>query len=87
MALEYGGLPFLQMLLTYKATAKVPIYLHFDHFSHRKDLERVFSMLSELYKLNGDNKKFRFDSMMVDGSHLSIDENLSLTAEMVINFA
>jgi fructose/tagatose bisphosphate aldolase len=58
----------------------VPIYIHFDHFSNRKDIDSVFNMIGSTPLPMGEHG---VDSIMVDGSHLSFEENMKFTQEMV----
>jgi fructose/tagatose bisphosphate aldolase len=78
---HYGKEPFLAFLFSLKSFSSIPIYLHFDHFSKRSDIEKVFVMLSTNKSVSNNN--YGIDSMMIDGSHLSFEENLQFTKEMV----
>jgi fructose/tagatose bisphosphate aldolase len=74
---HYGKEPFLSFLSSLKSFSSIPLYLHFDHFSKRSDIEKVFSILSS------NKSNYGIDSIMIDGSHLSFEENLQFTKEMV----
>ncbi len=69
-AIQYAGLPFiLSMVRTASEEASTPLSLHLDH---GKDLEIIRSCVE-----NG------FTSVMIDGSHLEFEENISITKKVV----
>eukprot|EP01040_Poterioochromonas_malhamensis_P014407 gene14407-15944_t len=75
VSFQYGGIPFLSYLSALKASAKVPIYLHFDHFQNEKEIEQVLEAVVK----HSLSKSLSFDSIMIDGSSLAFDENLIFT--------
>lgn len=64
-ALKQGGLPLVSGCIAAAEQASVPITVHFDHGTSRQDLVEALEL--------------GFDSVMVDGSHLSFDENVAYT--------
>lgn len=69
-AIKYGGLRFLARLVkTAAENAPVPMSLHLDH---GEDIETVSKCLEA-----------GFTSVMIDGSHLSFEENIALTRRVV----
>ncbi len=69
-AIKYGGLNYLARLVkTAAETMPVPISLHLDH---GEDVETVKKCLEA-----------GFTSVMIDGSHLPIEENIALTRRIV----
>ncbi|MEM3153904.1 MAG: class II fructose-bisphosphate aldolase, partial [Candidatus Bathyarchaeia archaeon] len=69
-AIKYGGLNYLARLVkTAAETVPVPMSLHLDH---GEDVETVKKCLEA-----------GFTSVMIDGSHLPIEENIALTKRVV----
>lgn len=69
-AIKYGGLNYLARLVkTAAETLPVPMSLHLDH---GEDVETVKKCLDA-----------GFTSVMIDGSHLPIEENIALTKRVV----
>ncbi|WRS26755.1 class II fructose-1,6-bisphosphate aldolase [Oscillospiraceae bacterium MB08-C2-2] len=69
-AIKYAGLKFLSQMVRFAAReASVPIALHLDHGS---DLDIVVKCIA-----NG------WTSVMIDGSHYSLEENIAVTKEVV----
>ncbi|KAL8139718.1 hypothetical protein V2J09_005739 [Rumex salicifolius] len=64
-ALKQGGLPLVACCMSAAQNASVPITVHFDHGSSKEELVEVLEL--------------GFDSVMVDGSHRSFEENVSYT--------
>ncbi|KAJ6793144.1 Uncharacterized protein M6B38_111235 [Iris pallida] len=64
-ALKQGGLPLVACCISAAETARVPITVHFDHGNSKSELIGALDM--------------GFDSVMVDGSHLPFNENISYT--------
>ncbi|KAF7822231.1 putative oxidoreductase ygbJ [Senna tora] len=64
-AFKQGGIPLVSGCIAAAKQASVPITVHFDHGTTRQDLVEAIEM--------------GFDSVMVDGSHLSFDENVAYT--------
>ncbi|XP_062073864.1 uncharacterized protein LOC133778058 [Humulus lupulus] len=64
-SLKHGGIPLVACCLAAAEQASVPITVHFDHGTSKKDLV--------------DALELGFDSLMVDGSHLSFKDNVSYT--------
>lgn len=69
-SIKYAGLEYLVgMVKTAAESAKVPMSLHLDH---GKDVETVLNCIDA-----------GFTSVMIDGSRLSFEENVSLTKRVV----
>lgn len=69
-AIQYAGLAYIvSMARTASDQASVPLSLHLDH---GKDLEIIRSCIE-----NG------FTSVMIDGSHLELEENIAITRKVV----
>lgn len=68
-SLSHGGEPLVACCIAAAKTAQVPIAVHLDHGSE----ENVIMKALEL----------GFHSVMVDGSHLSFEDNLALTCRVV----
>ena len=68
VALKFGGVALISMLISLRKHAKVPIFIHLDHSSLEKD---IFMAIE-----NG------FDSIMVDGSSMKFEDNLMWTKKM-----
>ncbi|GER40169.1 D-tagatose-1,6-bisphosphate aldolase subunit GatY, partial [Striga asiatica] len=64
-AWKQGGLPLVACCVSAAEHASVPITVHFDHGSSKRELLEIVEL--------------GFDSIMVDGSHLSFEENVSCT--------
>lgn len=64
-AFKQGGLPLVACCISAAEQASVPITIHFDHGASKKELVEALEM--------------GFDSVMVDGSHLSFKDNISFT--------
>ncbi|RVW52705.1 D-tagatose-1,6-bisphosphate aldolase subunit GatY [Vitis vinifera] len=64
-ALKQGGIPLVACCIAAAAQASVPITVHFDHGSSKRELVDVLEL--------------GFDSVMVDGSHLPFKDNISYT--------
>ncbi|KAL7099172.1 hypothetical protein ACP275_09G066400 [Erythranthe tilingii] len=64
-ALKQGGVPLVACCISAAKQATVPITVHFDHGSSKQELIEILEL--------------GFDSLMVDGSHLSFKENISYT--------
>ncbi|MFX0197442.1 MAG: class II fructose-1,6-bisphosphate aldolase, partial [Candidatus Hodarchaeota archaeon] len=70
-AIKYAGLEYLANLVkTAGISSPVPIALHLDH---GKDFETVSKCVDA-----------GFTSVMIDGSHLNFEENISLTKRVVV---
>ncbi len=69
-AIKYAGLEYLaNMVKTAEISASAPMALHLDH---GKDLETVSKCINA-----------GFTSVMIDGSHLNFEDNVSLTKRVV----
>ena len=69
-SIKYAGLTYIgKMVKTAAESAPVPISLHLDH---GKDMETVSKCIDA-----------GFTSVMIDGSHLKFEENISLTKHVV----
>lgn len=69
-AIQYAGMSFIvSMVRTASEQVSIPLSLHLDH---GKDLEVIRSCIE-----NG------FTSVMIDGSHLDFNENISITKKVV----
>ncbi len=69
-AIKYAGLEYLaNMVKTAEISASAPMALHLDH---GKDLETVSKCINA-----------GFTSVMIDGSHLNFEKNISLTKRVV----
>uniref|UniRef100_A0A2N9EI94 Four-carbon acid sugar kinase nucleotide binding domain-containing protein n=1 Tax=Fagus sylvatica TaxID=28930 RepID=A0A2N9EI94_FAGSY len=64
-ALKQGGIPLVACCVSAAEQANVPITVHFDHGTSKQDLVEALEL--------------GFDSVMVDGSHLSLKDNVSYT--------
>ncbi|KAJ8753715.1 hypothetical protein K2173_026391 [Erythroxylum novogranatense] len=64
-ALKLGGVPLVSACVCAADQANVPITVHFDHGNSRQELIEALHL--------------GFDSVMVDGSHLSLSDNISYT--------
>eukprot|EP00252_Welwitschia_mirabilis_P022123 TRINITY_DN5892_c0_g1_i1.p1 TRINITY_DN5892_c0_g1~~TRINITY_DN5892_c0_g1_i1.p1 ORF type:complete len:1072 (-),score=299.13 TRINITY_DN5892_c0_g1_i1:548-3667(-) len=64
-ALKHGGASLVVSCLSKAEHATVPVTVHFDHGSEEEELLDVLEM--------------GIDSLMVDGSHLPLNENISFT--------
>ncbi|XP_057459422.1 uncharacterized protein LOC130750039 isoform X3 [Actinidia eriantha] len=64
-ALKQGGIPLVACCISAAEQASVPITVHFDHGNSKQELMEVLEM--------------GFDSVMVDGSHLPFEDNVSYT--------
>lgn len=64
-ALKQGGIPLVACCISAAEQASVPITVHFDHGTSKQDLVEALDL--------------GFSSVMVDGSHLSFDENAAYT--------
>ncbi|KAL6631355.1 hypothetical protein ACP70R_028205 [Stipagrostis hirtigluma subsp. patula] len=64
-ALKQGGVPLVACCIAAAEQASVPITVHYDHGSSKSDLLEALEM--------------GFDSVMVDGSHLPLGENILYT--------
>ncbi|KAM4106537.1 hypothetical protein ACB094_04G071700 [Castanea mollissima] len=64
-ALKQGGIPLVACCVSAAEQASVPITVHFDHGTSKQDLVEALEL--------------GFDSVMVDGSHLSFKDNVSYT--------
>ncbi|KAL2923044.1 L-threonate dehydrogenase [Bienertia sinuspersici] len=71
-ALKEGGIPLVACCLSAAEHASVPLTVHFDHGTSKQEL---LEMLER-----------GFDSVMVDGSHLPLEENILYT-KCVVHFA
>ncbi|WP_080803064.1 class II fructose-bisphosphate aldolase [Desulfamplus magnetovallimortis] len=69
-ALETGGAPLVQMCLEIVKRSKVPATVHLDHCS---DPDIIFTAMA-----------WGINSIMVDGSGMSCEENLQFTREMTL---
>lgn len=67
-ALKQGGIPLVACCISAAEQANVPITVHFDHGTSKQELLQALEM--------------GFDSLMVDGSHLSFEENISYTKDV-----
>ncbi|MBO8127919.1 MAG: class II fructose-1,6-bisphosphate aldolase [Peptococcaceae bacterium] len=69
-AIKYAGLSYIKALvLEAVRTADVPVALHLDHGTSFEQAVRCI--------------RAGFTSVMIDGSHLSLDENIALTRRVV----
>ncbi|WOL06597.1 hypothetical protein Cni_G15331 [Canna indica] len=64
-ALKQGGLPLIACCISAAEQARVPITVHFDHGNSKVEMLEALEL--------------GFDSVMVDGSHLPFEENVSYT--------
>ncbi|XP_059453549.1 uncharacterized protein LOC132184080 isoform X2 [Corylus avellana] len=64
-ALKQGGIPLVACCVSAAEQASVPISVHFDHGTSKQDLVEALEL--------------GFDSVMVDGSHLSFKDNVLYT--------
>ncbi|KAI3848331.1 hypothetical protein MKW98_005711 [Papaver atlanticum] len=64
-SLKHGGAPLIACCIAAAEQSSVPITVHFDHGNDKNELLRALEM--------------GFDSLMVDGSHLSFEENIAFT--------
>ncbi|KAG8651617.1 uncharacterized protein LOC110616633 isoform X2 [Manihot esculenta] len=64
-ALQQGGIPLVAACVSAAEQANVPITVHFDHGTSKQELVEAIDL--------------GFDSVMVDGSHLSLKDNISYT--------
>ncbi|XP_061362634.1 uncharacterized protein LOC133306347 isoform X2 [Gastrolobium bilobum] len=64
-ALKQGGIPLVSCCISAAEQASVPITVHFDHGTSKQDLVEAIEL--------------GFSSVMVDGSHLSFNENVAYT--------
>uniref|UniRef100_A0A1J3CLW4 Putative oxidoreductase YgbJ n=1 Tax=Noccaea caerulescens TaxID=107243 RepID=A0A1J3CLW4_NOCCA len=64
-AFKQGGIPLVSCCISAAEQARVPISVHFDHGTSKQELLEALEL--------------GFDSVMVDGSHLSFTENVSYT--------
>ncbi|KAG2385120.1 uncharacterized protein HKW66_Vig0122120 [Vigna angularis] len=64
-ALKQGGIPLVACCISAAKQASVPITVHFDHGTSKQDLVEALDL--------------GFSSIMVDGSHLSFNENAAYT--------
>ncbi|KAL1339273.1 hypothetical protein AAHE18_U023800 [Arachis hypogaea] len=64
-ALKQGGIPLVACCISAAEQASVPITVHFDHGTSKQDLVEALDL--------------GFNSVMVDGSHLSFNENTAYT--------
>ncbi|KAK1302075.1 hypothetical protein QJS10_CPB12g01567 [Acorus calamus] len=64
-AFKHGGMPLVACCISAAEQASVPVTVHFDHGSSKQQLIEALEM--------------GFNSLMVDGSHLPFEENISLT--------
>lgn len=69
-ALDYGGFaPLAQLVLAAARDAAVPVAVHLDHSPDVATCDRCL--------------REGFTSLMIDGSHLPLDENIALTRQAV----
>ncbi|KAH8487413.1 hypothetical protein H0E87_026106 [Populus deltoides] len=64
-ALKQGGIPLVACCVSAAELANVPITVHFDHGTSKQELVEALDL--------------GFDSLMVDGSHLSLKDNIAYT--------
>ncbi|XP_072952749.1 uncharacterized protein [Typha angustifolia] len=64
-ALKQGGVPLVACCISAAEQARVPITVHYDHGSSKSELMEAIEL--------------EFDSVMVDGSHLPLKENILYT--------
>ncbi|VAI84948.1 unnamed protein product [Triticum turgidum subsp. durum] len=64
-SLKQGGVPLVACCIAAAERASVPITVHYDHGADKHDLLGALEM--------------GFDSVMVDGSHLTLEENILYT--------
>ncbi|KAB5524300.1 hypothetical protein DKX38_022049 [Salix brachista] len=62
-ALKQGGIPLVACCVSAAEQANVPITVHFDHGTSKQELVEALDL--------------GFDSLMVDGSHLSLKDNIA----------
>jgi tagatose 1,6-diphosphate aldolase GatY/KbaY len=67
-SLNFGGRALIDMLISFRTYSKVPIFVHLDHSTDEKDVELAL--------------RCGVDSIMVDGSAMPLDENISWTKKM-----
>lgn len=69
-ALKYFGEEYLKnAIISAKKTYSMPIFVHLDHGKNLDICKKAISL--------------GFDSVMIDGSHLSLEENIKLTKSVV----
>lgn len=68
-ALTHGGPPLVALCLTAAREASVPMAAHLDHSASADDIQAALDA--------------GLNSIMADGSHLSYDENVAFTQQMV----
>lgn len=68
-SLNHGGKPLVACCLAAAKTAQVPIAVHLDHGSEEHAIMEALEL--------------GVDSVMIDGSHLSFEENMALTNRVV----
>lgn len=68
-AFNYGGTPLMALCNAAAAAARVPIAVHMDHISSAETIELALE--------NG------ITSIMADGSHLSYEDNVAFSRQMV----
>lgn len=68
--LEYGGTPLVKLCLEAADVAKVPMAVHLDHCCDRAAIETSLAA--------------GVQSILADGSKLSLEENLAFTREMTV---
>ncbi|XP_057547282.1 uncharacterized protein LOC130825855 isoform X2 [Amaranthus tricolor] len=71
-SLKHGGIPLVASCLKAAEKASVPITVHFDHGTSKQELLEMLEL--------------GLDSVMVDGSHLSFEDNLQYT-QYIANLA
>ncbi|KAF9667517.1 hypothetical protein SADUNF_Sadunf15G0031400 [Salix dunnii] len=64
-ALKQGGIPLVACCVSAAEQANVPITVHFDHGTSKQELVEALDL--------------GFDSLMLDGSHLSLKDNIAYT--------
>ncbi|XP_058108204.1 uncharacterized protein LOC131251484 isoform X2 [Magnolia sinica] len=67
-ALKHGGIPLVACCISAAEQANVPITVHFDHGNSKVELLEALEL--------------GFDSVMVDGSHLPFNKNISYTRDI-----
>lgn len=68
-SLHFGGRPLIAMLKAYREYSSIPVYIHLDHSTHEQDVVLALEC--------------GVDSIMVDGSAMSLEKNIQWTQQMV----
>jgi fructose/tagatose bisphosphate aldolase len=71
----FGGSELLTLLAAYRQSSSVPVAIHLDHITDERHLYEALEMKTT-------DGKILLDSVMVDGSALSLEENILWTKKM-----